>query len=158
LNAAKEKLEIVIDAAPPQILNFFAGGLPRRLRRRNAFGLIQEYCATFSMPCVYILQSLKDNRTYVGYAIDVWARLLEHNSGKVRATKHRRPLEVLYTELCKTLKDAKRREKYWKSGGGRRKLKLYFKEGFPPSFAGRGSPKLKLGRRIGARAQSKSRS
>ena len=113
--------------------------------------------ATFSMPCVYILQSLKDNRTYVGYAIDVWARLLEHNSGKVRATKHRRPLEVLYTELCKTLKDAKRREKYWKSGGGRRKLKLYFKEGFPPSFAGRGSPKLKLGRRIGARAQSKSR-
>lgn len=43
--AAKEKLEIVIGAASPQILNFFAGGgLPRRRRRRNAFGLIQEYC------------------------------------------------------------------------------------------------------------------
>ena len=44
LVAAKEKLEIVIGAASPQILNFFAGGIPRRLRRRNAFGLIQEYC------------------------------------------------------------------------------------------------------------------
>src|SRR3989344_5502977 len=92
--------------------------------------------ATFSMPCVYILQSLKDNRTYVGYAIDVWARLLEHNSGKVRATKHRRPLEVLYTELCKTLKDAKRREKYWKSGGGKKKFKNLLKGGPPPLFGG----------------------
>jgi hypothetical protein len=40
LNAAKEKLEIVIDAASPQILNFFAGGF----FRKNAFELIQEYC------------------------------------------------------------------------------------------------------------------
>jgi len=40
LNAAKEKLEIVIGAASPQILNFFAWGF----FRRNAFGLIQEYC------------------------------------------------------------------------------------------------------------------
>jgi len=40
LVAAKEKLEIVIGAASPQILNFFAGGF----FRRNAFELIQEYC------------------------------------------------------------------------------------------------------------------
>jgi len=55
LNAAKEKLEIVSGAAPPHF-QIFAGGFPRRLRRRNAlcpvvsfalllgFGLIQEYC------------------------------------------------------------------------------------------------------------------
>jgi len=41
--AAKEKLEIVSGAAPPPF-RIFAGRLPRRLRRRNAFGLIQEYC------------------------------------------------------------------------------------------------------------------
>ncbi|OGM57035.1 hypothetical protein A2955_03470 [Candidatus Woesebacteria bacterium RIFCSPLOWO2_01_FULL_37_19] len=41
--AAKEKLEIVIRAAPPPF-RIFAGGIPRRRRRRNAFGLIQEYC------------------------------------------------------------------------------------------------------------------
>ncbi len=42
-NAAKEKLEIVSGAAPPPF-RIFAGGFTRRLRRRNAFGLIQEYC------------------------------------------------------------------------------------------------------------------
>jgi hypothetical protein len=40
--AAKEKLEISSGAAPPPF-RIFAGGLPCRLRRRNAFGLIQEY-------------------------------------------------------------------------------------------------------------------
>ena len=40
--AAKEKLEIVSSAAPPPFQNF-AGGFPRRRRRRIAFELIQEY-------------------------------------------------------------------------------------------------------------------
>jgi len=43
LNAAKEKLEIVSGAALPPF-RIFAGGFPRRRRRRNAFELIQEYC------------------------------------------------------------------------------------------------------------------
>jgi len=49
--AAKEKLEIVSGAAhfdfaqyKPPHFRIFAGGTPRRHRRRNAFGLIQEYC------------------------------------------------------------------------------------------------------------------
>jgi len=42
--AAKEKLEIVIGAAEPR----FAGLAPRRRRRRNAFGLIQEYSTIIS--------------------------------------------------------------------------------------------------------------
>ena len=42
-HAAKEKLEIVSGATLPPF-RIFAGGLPRRRRRRNAFGLIQEYC------------------------------------------------------------------------------------------------------------------
>jgi hypothetical protein len=36
-------LAVLIGAAPPPF-RIFAGGFPRRLRRRNAFGLIQEYC------------------------------------------------------------------------------------------------------------------
>jgi len=40
-NAAKEKLEIVSGAAPPPF-RIFAGGL----FRKNAFGLIQEYCTS----------------------------------------------------------------------------------------------------------------
>ena len=36
-------LAVLIGAASPQILNFFAGGFPRRRRRRKRFGLIQKY-------------------------------------------------------------------------------------------------------------------
>jgi len=42
LNAAKEKLEIVIGAAPPSFRIFAGGGF----FRQNAFGLIQEYCTS----------------------------------------------------------------------------------------------------------------
>ena len=82
---------------------------------------------------VYILQSLKDLRTYVGYTIDIQKRLSEHNSGKVDATENRRPLKVLFTENAISLSDAKHRELYWKSGGGRRRLKIFFKTKFPPN-------------------------
>jgi putative endonuclease len=75
---------------------------------------------------VYILQSLKDNRTYVGYSDNVERRFAEHNAGRANATKHRRPFKLLFTEEFSTAVEAKKREKYWKSGAGRRKLKQYF--------------------------------
>ncbi len=81
---------------------------------------------------VYILRSKKDKRTYTGFCKEINLRLHEHNSGEVRATKNRRPLEIIFTEKVKNLKEAKKREKYWKSGAGRRKLKQFFKDGFPP--------------------------
>ena len=43
----KKNLEIVSGAAPPPFrppAGGFAGGLPRRLRRRKRFGLIQVFC------------------------------------------------------------------------------------------------------------------
>lgn len=72
------------------------------------------------------MKSLKDGRTYVGYSFDVNKRLKEHNNGRVTATKNRRPLEILFFEEFETEQEAKRRELYWKSGAGRRKLKEYF--------------------------------
>ncbi|MBI2515047.1 GIY-YIG nuclease family protein [Candidatus Wolfebacteria bacterium] len=91
---------------------------------------------------VYILQSLKDNRTYVGYTQNITNRLHQHNNGEVRATANRQPFKLLYLEECQNLIEAKSRENYWKSGGGRRKLKKYFLDGFPPRLSsGRGSPK-----------------
>jgi predicted GIY-YIG superfamily endonuclease len=82
---------------------------------------------------VYILKSLKDRRTYIGYAENAIKRLKEHNQGKVRATRYRCPLEIIYTERHQILSEAKKRELYWKGGAGRRKLKQYFEEGFPPN-------------------------
>jgi len=80
---------------------------------------------------IYILQSIKDNRTYIGYTNNLAGRLKKHNSGQVIATKYRRPLKLLFSESYATSKEAKKRESWWKSGSGRRKLKQYFKEGFP---------------------------
>ncbi len=73
---------------------------------------------------IYLLKSIKDNRTYVGYTNNLQERLKKHNSGQVKSTKFRRPLELLFSEEFSTSAEARKRELYWKSGGGRRKLKV----------------------------------
>jgi putative endonuclease len=75
---------------------------------------------------IYVLQSLKDLKTYVGYTCDLEKRLEKHNRGLVKSTKHRRPIKLLFSENFETELEAKKRELYWKSGAGRRKLKEYF--------------------------------
>ena len=39
----------------------------------------------------YILQSLKDNKSYTGYTEDLRKRFSKHNSGEVPSTKGRGP-------------------------------------------------------------------
>lgn len=77
----------------------------------------------------YILQSEKVNKTYVGFCNDIEARFKKHNAGQVKSTKHFRPWKVIHLETFPTAQEAKKREQYWKSGAGRRKLKRYFDEG-----------------------------
>jgi len=80
---------------------------------------------------VYVLQSLKDKKQYIGYTNNLRRRLEEHNSGKNISTKHRVPLRFVYYEACLSQEDAKRREEYFKVTGGRRflakRLKSYYK-------------------------------
>ena len=68
----------------------------------------------------YVLQSEKDNNFYTGYAEDLKDRLRDHNSGKVRSTKNRQPLKLIYYEACLTQQDATHREKYLKTTYGKR--------------------------------------
>jgi putative endonuclease len=49
-------------------------------------------------------------------------RLLKHQQGKVLATKFRRPLKLVYYEVCLNQMDAIKREKYFKTEFGRRFL------------------------------------
>lgn len=79
---------------------------------------------------IYILLSLKDKRTYVGYSQNITERFKQHESGRVKATKSRRPLRIIFTEEFKTIQEAKKRELWWKSGAGRRKLKEMFESDF----------------------------
>lgn len=80
---------------------------------------------------VYILQSLKDSKLYTGFTDNLRKRILKHNLGKVFSTKTRRPLKLIYLEICFNKQDAKQREKYLKTGIGKRfiknRLKYYFK-------------------------------
>ena len=46
------------------------------------------------------------------------------------ATKHRRPLELIYYEAYKEESDAEQREKYLKGGNGRSLLKIQLKDTF----------------------------
>ncbi|MCK4553546.1 GIY-YIG nuclease family protein [Candidatus Parcubacteria bacterium] len=72
---------------------------------------------------VYILQSLKDEQFYVGYTNNLEKRLKEHNSGLVKSTKNRRPLKLIYVEICLNQQDATHREKYLKTSWGKRYIK-----------------------------------
>jgi putative endonuclease len=64
---------------------------------------------------VYILLSNKDNKLYVGCTHDVNQRLIDHNTGKVNATKLRRPLIVIHTEEYQNKGEAFNRERFLKS-------------------------------------------
>ena len=72
---------------------------------------------------VYILKSEKDSGLYVGYSNNIKNRLIEHNRGKVAATKDRRPLKLIYCELYINKNDAMGRERYFKTGWGRNYVK-----------------------------------
>ncbi len=59
---------------------------------------------------VYILLSQKDNGFYIGYSADLKLRYKEHQQGLVKATKTRRPVELIYYEAYKKEKKARQRE------------------------------------------------
>ena len=76
---------------------------------------------------VYVLQSLKDRRLYSGYTADLKNRLEYHNTGKVEATKYRKPFKLIYYEAYLHQQDATAREKYFKTEWGRKYIKKVLK-------------------------------
>jgi putative endonuclease len=75
------------------------------------------------MYIVYALQSLKDERIYVGLTSNLEQRLNYYNSGKVFSTQGYRPWKLFFTEEYKTRIEARNREKQLKSGYGKEFLK-----------------------------------
>ncbi|OGG53702.1 excinuclease ABC subunit C [Candidatus Kaiserbacteria bacterium RIFCSPHIGHO2_01_FULL_53_29] len=71
----------------------------------------------------YVLWSLKDRETYTGSTNDLRKRFKQHNDGLSRSTKGRRPLKLIYYEMCMNEQDARSRELFLKSGMGKRYLK-----------------------------------
>lgn len=73
---------------------------------------------------------MKDGLCYTEFTPDLRKRILAHNSGSVRSTKSRIPFELIYYESCLNMYDARKREKFLKSGKGKRylakRLKFFF--------------------------------
>lgn len=58
----------------------------------------------------YVLQSDKDNGYYYGSTMNLKARIVERDKGAVFATRHRRPLILVYYEAYPQLASARQRE------------------------------------------------
>lgn len=67
---------------------------------------------------VYILQSLKDKRFYIGCTTDLEKRLIYHNNGKNKSTKYRIPFKLVYFEEFTDKHLAFKREYFLKSPKG----------------------------------------
>lgn len=60
---------------------------------------------------VYVLRSEVDNNFYVGYSSNLENRLIQHEKGLVNSTKNRRPLELVYYEVCLNQQDVQPTER-----------------------------------------------
>jgi putative endonuclease len=78
----------------------------------------------------YVLYSDKDGKLYIGFTQNLKLRIKQHNDGLVQSTKSRRPLQLIYYEVCIEKWDAIKREKYLKTHYGRlflhKRLKTWF--------------------------------
>ena len=76
------------------------------------------------MHYVYVLRSTSDDGFYIGYSANLRRRFTQHAEGGAFATSYRRPWKLIYYEAYTEQADALGRERYLKSGGGRRFLEL----------------------------------
>jgi len=68
---------------------------------------------------------VKDGKYYTGYSGNLNRRLAEHGNGKVKSTKNRRPLKLVFTKVFDDRSEACRFERYLKSPeGGAKKAEL----------------------------------
>ena len=72
---------------------------------------------------VYAISSIDKNYIYVGLTSDLEERLKRHNGLRERTTNFYAPFKLIYTEEAVTRIEARVREKYWKSGIRKEKLR-----------------------------------
>ena len=84
-----------------------------------------RWVVEYKMYNVYILQSIKNGKHYIGYTADISRRIRYHNTGRNISTKTGMPWKVIYLETYQDKKTAWLRErqiKSYKGGEGFKKL------------------------------------
>ncbi len=77
---------------------------------------------------IYILYSPSFKRTYTGQTDNLDNRLTLHNLGKVKSTKPYVPWNLIHSELFASRSEAMKREKWFKSSSGRKKISEILKQ------------------------------
>lgn len=72
---------------------------------------------------VYAIKSESRNYIYVGLTNDFDRRIKQHNTGKESTTKPYAPFKIVSIETYPSRMEARKREKYLKSGVGKEYLK-----------------------------------
>ena len=89
----------------------------------NFLEFVGLYTMTNDFFTVYVIKSSKNNKRYVGFTHkDSLARVTEHNQGCNKWTRNNKPFKLIYQEKYKTKTEAIKREKFLKSGQGRKFL------------------------------------
>lgn len=76
---------------------------------------------------VYVIKSDKDGRLYVGMSRFVEQRLTQHNKGMTASTRFYKPWKLLFFEEYENRTEARKREKYLKSGSGKEFIKNWLR-------------------------------
>ena len=77
---------------------------------------------------VYVLENQNDKSWYIGFTNNIERRVAEQQSGEGgRTTKLKSSWQLIYFEAYISQKDALGREKFLKSGSGRKYLKKQLK-------------------------------
>ncbi|MCH7951584.1 GIY-YIG nuclease family protein [Patescibacteria group bacterium] len=64
-----------------------------------------------------------DKKLYIGSTADLIKWINKHKKGQVKSTKKRLPIKLVYYEACLSMEAARKREKYFRTGFGRRFLR-----------------------------------
>ena len=101
-----------------------------QLPKLNVGGSIPLSRSTASdyMIAVYVLESARNGKRYVGITKDLERRLDEHRSGRSKGGQILGDFRVLHTEIHPDYAAARAREVFLKSGQGRK----WLQEAFPP--------------------------
>jgi putative endonuclease len=75
------------------------------------------------MVYVYAIRSIHRNYTYVGQSENIIRRFHEHNNGEEKITKPYAPYILILSLECIDRKEARKWEKFYKTGRGRARLK-----------------------------------
>jgi putative endonuclease len=78
------------------------------------------------MYVIYFLISKENNKTYVGFSNRLEGRIREHQEGKVKTTRDFGDFNYFVLERVEMPEEARRRERYWKSATGRKKLQRLY--------------------------------